>query len=64
MIHIFFNTKDADPMRVWIGFQDSHKPYYYYCLYIPKLNKQCYQNTRETTPGGNNGIFDFKAILF
>lgn len=59
MIHIFFNREDADPMRVWIGFQDSNKPYYYYCSYISELNKPGYQNTRETTPGGNNGIFDF-----
>jgi hypothetical protein len=63
-IHTFFNNKDAAVMLVWNGFQDSHRPYYYYRSYIPELNIQSYRNTRETTPGGNNGIFDFEAILF
>jgi hypothetical protein len=58
-IHNYFNNENPVLIRIWNGFQDSHKPYYYYCSYISELNKQSKQNTPETTPGGNNGIFNF-----
>ena len=63
-MHNVFNSGKLDPERVWTSFQDSNNTCYYYCSYIPELNKRRNRNTREITPGGNNGIFDFKAILF
>ncbi|HSE40496.1 MAG TPA: hypothetical protein VLH08_06980 [Acidobacteriota bacterium] len=63
-IHNIFNTRKPDPKRVWTSFQDSNNVYYYYCSYTSELNNRRNRNTREITPGGNNGIFDFEAILF
>ena len=44
--HRVFNSRNADPERLSIGFQDSHNTYCYYCLYIPLKLFNSYRGIR------------------